>query len=249
MKDISHQDCCPDEFLRKMDLYLDGSLDEIEMSRFEEIFFLNDRCLKELQLRRQLRELVRTEGSELFPEFTNYDIKSEPSGYFQSNTPYGSINWLYSAAAVFALLLIIQFTDSSTPPLKLPRGANSFSNNFVTSQHDRRFLKSSFFELLAEQQLRSHHIEVLEPIQNYIYRGSLLFRWREKNEKITSTSTLKLVIYNNREQEILTAHITGGEFMFRNQLPPGLYYWSLENKKDNIAIGRFLVPHTNMIEE
>ncbi|MEL6823833.1 MAG: hypothetical protein AAFP70_18915 [Calditrichota bacterium] len=249
MNGLSHQDCCPDEFMNKVDQYLDGSLDENEMSKFEQTFFQNDHCLQELQLRRQLRDLVKSEGKSLFPEYDTVGEQKASSILAHHETPFGSINWFYSAAAVFALLLLFQFTDNRTPTLKLPKGANSFSNNFVSSQQDQRYQKSSFFELLAEQQFRSHHIEIIEPMQNYIYRGSLLFRWRSSNNESSAENTLKLVIYNNRDQEILTAHINGGEFIFRNQLPPGLYYWSLENEKDTISIGRFLAPHSNMIEE
>jgi len=241
---------CPEKFISQIETYLRGDLDEAEIDEFEKTFFESDDCLKELQLRKELRDLIKQDGKTLFPEF----LPSEGVGTVAINskapvkTASAKIYWSLSVAATVLCLVFFLVPQAHQKPLKLNEKANSFTAAFLSSQKDLRFRGSSYFEIVSSQVSRSQTIELLEPIKNYVYRGKLAFRWRLLKSGSNPLPALRLAIFTNKDQEILRANITGGEFVLRNELQPGLYYWSLEDEEDTVGVGRFLVPAKEMIE-
>ncbi|MGH1363272.1 MAG: hypothetical protein ACRBF0_06930 [Calditrichia bacterium] len=242
---------CPEKFISQIDTYLRGDLDEAEIDEFEQTFFENDDCLKELQLRKDLRDLVKQDGKTLFPEFMPSDgvgAVALGSGAPVKAAP-AKVYWPLSVAATVLCLVFFLVPDTHQKPLKLSEKANSFSAAFLSSQKDLRFRGSSYFDIVSSQVSRNQTIELLEPIKNYVYRGKLAFRWRLLKSGSNPLPALRLAIFTNKDQEILRANIIGGEFVLRNELEPGLYYWSLEDEEDTVGVGRFLVPAEDMIEE
>jgi hypothetical protein len=93
-------------------------------------------------------------------------------------------------------------------------------------------------ESMIGTRYRSASIQVFSPADNLTtYAGSdIVFSW-----KLAAQGTVTLKIIDNMDEETYEYEVTGGRFVLKEHLPPGLYYWKLEDHQDLLFIGKFFV--------
>lgn len=109
------------------------------------------------------------------------------------------------------------------------------NNGNVTPPH---FRVNPNLESMIDTRYRSAGIQIISPLNNStFYVGNHIdFAW-----KPVPQGSLTLKIINNKNEEAYGYKVSGAEFVFNQKLAPGLYYWKLENQKDLLCIGKFLV--------
>lgn len=129
------------------------------------------------------------------------------------------------------------------PPGKIPTAAENGkdepvvtkNNGSVTSPH---FKVNPNLESMIDSRYRSAGIQIISPLNNSTFNvgNDIDFTW-----KPVPQGSLTLKIINNKNEVAYDYKVSGGEFVFNQKLAPGLYYWKLENQKDLLCIGKFLV--------
>lgn len=99
-----------------------------------------------------------------------------------------------------------------------------------------QFEKSDYFESFIDN-FRSNQIEILSPEGSASFpAGSvILFEWAHHQE-----DSLFVKLFNNLEKNIFTAHVKQ-QFLFKEKLGPGLYYWKLESEEDLLYMNKFTI--------
>lgn len=121
------------------------------------------------------------------------------------------------------------------------RGKQDFvsSDSLVVSRQEffaDNFAVSPNLENLVNAHSRSHSIQVLSPLSGENVKERILFQWRaDADDRLT------LKILSNKEQTLQTISVRGSRYVFSQKIPPGLYYWKLENKDELLHLGKFLV--------
>jgi hypothetical protein len=98
------------------------------------------------------------------------------------------------------------------------------------------FKINSNLELMINSQTRDETIKVISPGNKAICHGRILFSWETFGIK-----PVQLKILDNKNEIIFKYSIQGNSFDFNEKLPPGLYYWKLENKNDLLYVGKFFI--------
>lgn len=93
-------------------------------------------------------------------------------------------------------------------------------------------------ESMIGTRYRSASIQVFSPADNLTaYVGSdIVFSW-----KLAAQGAVTLKIIDNMDEETYEYEVTGGRFILKERLSPGLYYWKLEDHQDLLYIGKFFV--------
>ena len=76
---------------------------------------------------------------------------------------------------------------------------------------------------------------VISPSEGATLGADAAFRWKAAGGK-----SQKLSILNNRGTAVLTKVVSHGEFVLRQKLAPGLYYWKIESETELLYVGKFL---------
>lgn len=98
------------------------------------------------------------------------------------------------------------------------------------------FVVSPNLENLVNASLRSASIQILSPLNGENFKEKIFFQWKtDANERLT------LKILSNKEKTLETISVRGPRYIFSQKIPPGLYYWKLENKDELLHLGKFLV--------
>lgn len=124
--------------------------------------------------------------------------------------------------------------------------------NFYKGEHDLVssdslvFNKQEFFadnfsaspnlENLVNANSRSLSIQVESPLNGEKLKDKILFRW-----KVIGDDPVVLKILSNKEKTLQTVTVRGSRYEFFRKMPPGLYYWKLENRDELLYLGKFLV--------
>jgi hypothetical protein len=108
-------------------------------------------------------------------------------------------------------------------------------NGSVTPPH---FRVNPNLESMLDTHYRSTGIQIISPVNNSTFNAGsdIHFAWKPAPQ---GSVTLKII--NNKNEVAYDYKVSGGEFVFNQKLAPGLYYWKLENQKDLLCIGKFLV--------
>lgn len=100
--------------------------------------------------------------------------------------------------------------------------------------HD--FKVNSNLEFMINSQTRNETIKVASPENQSFYQGEITFNWESFGIK-----PVEIKILNNKNDILFRYTIHGESFLFKEKLPPGLYYWKMENKNDLLYVGKFFV--------
>ncbi len=91
-------------------------------------------------------------------------------------------------------------------------------------------------ENMIGSQSRSAVVQVHSPRNNSYPTKDILFSWDETRQK-----SLHLKILNNKNEALFEYRIEKSSVVFKEKLPPGLYYWKLESKTDLLYVGKFFI--------
>jgi len=213
--------------------YVLKTLPEQEKKEFEEHYFLCDDCFAEVSFVQRIsegtNELVESKQIAYEPERTETSIWSLEI-LITTIREHLTIKWAACALAFAVVFLLIILGKNFLDRTDLDEQRRLFAANSTPS---------SFMESLIEQPRRAAHVTIVTPSIGFNVHDDLLFSWKRDDE-----SKLSIIILNNLEVELLTFSVTKNNYKFINaadQLPPGLYYWKLEDENEIKYIGKFFV--------
>jgi hypothetical protein len=129
------------------------------------------------------------------------------------------------------------------PPGKIPTAAENGKEEPVVTKNNGSLTPLHFkvnpnLESMIDSRYRSAGIQIISPLNNSTFNvgNDIDFTWKPAPQ-----GPLTLKIINNKNEVAYDYKVSGGEFVFNQKLAPGLYYWKLENQKDLLCIGKFLV--------
>ncbi len=95
-------------------------------------------------------------------------------------------------------------------------------------------------ESMIDTRYRSSGIQIISPLNNtdYTAGSDIVFAW---TPPVQGSLTLKIINNKNAVVYEYPLGVNGCEFVFKEDLPSGLYYWKLENQNDLLHIGKFFV--------
>lgn len=122
--------------------------------------------------------------------------------------------------------------------LPLVKKQPEHKGNAQLAENDAHFIPSDALEGLIAGTMRGEETSIVAPLAGKIFRPgqAIDFKWATDN-----TNRHWLVIMDNREKEVFRQEVIQSEFQFMQALPPGRYYWKLEDPSDLICIGWFLI--------
>ncbi len=91
-------------------------------------------------------------------------------------------------------------------------------------------------EFMVNSQFRNETIKVNSPVNKATFRGKILFAWES-----FSPSSIQLKILNNKNDIIYQYTLNQSEFVLKEKLSPGVYYWKLESHTDLLYVGKFFI--------
>ena len=98
------------------------------------------------------------------------------------------------------------------------------------------FKSNETFDYLIDSEYRSASFKIITPKNDANFSKEILFQWEEIESK-----PLYIKIINNKGQQLFTYIVEGNQYLFKENIDPGLYYWKLENDEDVLHIGRFFI--------
>jgi hypothetical protein len=216
-----------------IDDFLLEKLSEQEADAFEVHAFGCRECLDELRVREQMIRLIKEERATLLAK--NAETKSNTlTGVLKM--PLGNIfpqwqnAWIYAGAA--AVVLVIAFI-----------AGQRLLKEDTANKYAAKYQESPYFESLMQQAYRSRSISVsiASPQVGENLKGDIVFRWDIKIDGQQFDGPLGLKIMNNKENLVHSAAIEGTQYHLKEELAPGLYYWTIEHQGEMLYLGKFFV--------
>ncbi|MDZ7391613.1 MAG: zf-HC2 domain-containing protein [candidate division KSB1 bacterium] len=251
-----------------IDYYLAGELSPAEREKFEEHCFNCDVCFQELRFRGLCVALIRKEGAGLFADYLARQRAEKGIAYLFKKMNERLLvqqgrRWIYATATVGIIFLVVLFsykklfvqaeqqsqivigdntaiieqesnTAQTSEPAVLAKRAEPKTE--MSQAYAMNFRPLPYLEAMIDDVTRSFSLTVLSPRINEKLSGNILFRWAGDSANVAS-----LKILNNRGAEIFATEPEQNQFIFKERLAPGLYYWKLESKEEVVYVGKFLV--------
>jgi hypothetical protein len=129
--------------------------------------------------------------------------------------------------------------DKAKKAQKTPSAITAKSSSTESKSNgttDLRYQVNSNLESMIGSRLRSGRFEALSPGNDSTLTGFIRFSWKPA---LTKSHTLKIA--DNGNYVLYTYDITGRTFIFKEKLPPGLYYWKVESEQELLHVGKFKV--------
>lgn len=216
------------EYDELLDDYLSGQLPQKETEAFELHYLYCDDCFRALQIRKQMRAVIKEKGETLFAKFIEEEAEQEsnsrsrqiPEAFRDIRHSKNFLIYMGSVAAVLLILILYLAIDWRNTP--------------VTGT----FSEAPFLEEKINNTTRSGNgFQLVNPPNEASFdpQTPILFRWENPGNE-----PLKLKILNNQGDKLYTYPLNDTQFLFREELPPGLYYWKVESD-DDVRIGKFFV--------
>lgn len=248
--------------------YLLKELPETEMNAFEEHYLGCNECFGELESTKQMMELIRNEGEELFPEFSGTHEK-KPGSYFNKiiKKYFGpgwylqpSLRFVFAAALILVVIIYvlnsaikedidlqandkIVFSEENTEPQADNIAAadpvdEASSNDNKIDLYAANFNESSDMEYLIKQNYRSNGD--LDIISPPPGKSVQNEILFKWNYEVDEQLLLKIL--NNEEEVVYKTRTSKRQIILRlieEDLEPGVYYWKLENEEELLYLGKF----------
>lgn len=216
----------------RIDDYLSGRFSQKEAETFELHYLSCDDCFRKLQIRKQMLAVIREKGETLFAEFIKDEAKEgsnngiRPRQFPETLRDIGErkIFWIYIAgtAAVLLTLILYLAKERHKPPL-----AESFRESLYLEER-----------IKTQDAMRSGNgFQLIAPSgeADFSPQTPILFRWEKPGAE-----ALNIEILNNKGDKLFSFPVSENQFLFREELLPGLYYWKVETD-DDFRIGKFFV--------
>lgn len=215
---------------RRIDDFLMNQLAPADAEAFEIHLFGCQECLAELRLREQMIEIVKSGPAAVIAEPSPFRHSNVPKGLVQAISEFFSVlpnAWIYAGVAVILIVAIVSF-----PLLRDKEAGEDYAANFAPSPR---------LESLAGQAQRSSDLSLLiiSPALGERLKDEVMFRWQIEREGKGIDLPLDLRILNNQETVIYNVRVEAQKYHLREQLSPGLYYWTLEYEGETLYLGKF----------
>lgn len=238
--------------------YLTGDLDEQDLLKFEEHYFLCEECFSELKAAEQAVSLIRNEGisESIQTAESKNPVFKVLAEIFSTPLRIG----LAAAVIVFAFLLYFVLSRSEKinqdNELVISNDSLLIENDTSVATPENKeeliadlslpeFQPNPYLEEWMKDNVRSDEniIKVVtSPVNDEkIVDSTVTFRW-EMNEKniidITVMNNLEGIIYSApaKNKGFPSYEVTVSSKYF---LSPGLYYWKLEDENEVLFLGKF----------
>lgn len=216
---------------QRIDDFLLAKLSPEDADAFEIHLFGCPECFEELRLREQMVKLIKEERVTVVEDHARQRSPQSPIGLIKSIAEFFRFKqsiWIYaSAAAVLIGFFIIQLLRREESP-------DIYAANFVELPH----LESKLGQTLRSADLS---LSVIAPQIGDNFSGIIAFRWEIEKDGGKFNGPLELKILDNRENLVHAANIESGQYNFKENLAPGLYYWTLDNRGETLYVGKFFV--------
>lgn len=224
---------CPAQIVDKMDDYLLGRLSAEDQEKIEVHVFDCQSCFEELRLRRDLRQLLKSEGRDLMPE---YFSPAESVPLLQRNIGR-YVTWGIAACLTIVVLAKFLFNENSQPQTRQMTFTQLLAQ--LNTNEDGPFAANSNLEDRLSGTYRSRSDISYTTPDTLVYRPPQQFRWEMDDSGID----LVFIIVNNRMNEMIRKPVAAGtgSISLDKELPPGRYYWLLESDRETLHVGRFLM--------
>jgi hypothetical protein len=130
--------------------------------------------------------------------------------------------------------------NSHTSIKSLPRTENikpsQTEKRSVEDSQNKNFAINPNLEYMINSQFRNETIKVNSPANNSTLIDNIIFAWESFTDKPS-----QLKILSNHNEVIFEYTIQANQFVLKEILPPGLYYWKLENQTDLLYVGKFFI--------
>jgi len=231
--------------------YLLHRLNERETTDFEEHLLYCKEC-------RNL--LVETKGIMTLAQYMAlHTSKEEPKKVATKKNVMLNLTWMKaasvlliaicSAGIIWSLLQkptksLVQSENKTNPGKNIKDSIStknishdSLTNKLAINLREKSFRELPGFEVQIGQEYRSDAIEIISPkgMKTYISSENIDFKWQK-----TDIKSLVLSLFNNQGKLIFQKEISTN-YILKQRLQPGLYYWRLETEDDIVYTGKFLV--------
>ncbi|MGH7451612.1 MAG: zf-HC2 domain-containing protein, partial [bacterium] len=203
---------------QRIDDFLLAKLSPEDADAFEIHLFGCPECFEELRLREQMVKLIKEEhltavAPSLSKRKQGLGVIQSILDFFQSRQSI----WIYAGAAAVLLIgfLVTQLLRRQASP-------DIYAANFVELPH----LESRVGQIFRSGDFS---LAVFAPKIGENFTGEILFRWEIEKDGEKFSSPLELKILDNRENLVHAATVESGQYNFKDNLAPGLYYWTLDN--------------------
>lgn len=252
----------PENIDALIDQYLSGSMEDAEMDAFEQLYFNNEACFREVQMRADLRDILAEDAAAQASAPTT--DKVTPAGDApEPRMPVPaqkSSTWKYALAAAAAIILLVIFKQSLDPENN-PIQANLNNGPELLAEHfGQAFQISNNLDFRVSDHLRSQYfLTILAPqppessdsasefhkmatrLNIPVYENGIDFKWILNKEGNPVNDPLFLYILNNNDEVLFEYEVRNGHLQFQETLEPGLYYWTLDTPEETLYVNRFLV--------
>lgn len=106
----------------------------------------------------------------------------------------------------------------------------------VANSQNKNFAINPNLEYMINSQFRNETIKVNSPANNSTLTNNIVFAWNSFTDKPS-----QLKILSNSNEVIFEYTIQTNQFVLKEILPQGLYYWKLENQTDLLYVGKFFI--------
>ncbi len=214
---------------QRIDDFLLAKLSSEDADAFEIHLFGCPECFEELRLRERMVKLIKEERVTAVEEYARQRSPQKPVGLIKSIADFLRLQqniWIYAGATV---VLLIGFLMTK---ILLKRDASEVAANFAESPYLESIMQQTF-------QSSDLSVSVISPAIAENFDGQIQFRWEATKDGEPFTGSLDLKIMNNQGTPVYTANVEGGAYVLTQPLPPGLYYWTLEEQGQMLYLGKF----------
>ncbi|MCG3153721.1 MAG: hypothetical protein DKINENOH_00311 [bacterium] len=214
---------------RRIDDFLMNQLTPADAEAFEIHLFGCKECLAALRLREQMIEVLKNRLVAVVAEPAPLRHSNVRKGLVQSIAEFFNVlpnAWIYAGFATILIVAILSF-----PLFQDKETGEGYAANFVPSQR---------LESLVGQAQRSSDLSVMiiSPHLGENLHGEIQFRWQITRDEKSIAMPLDLKILDNHEAVIYNVRTEAQEYRLREQLAPGVYYWTLEYEGDMLYLGK-----------
>jgi hypothetical protein len=232
--------------------YVNSTLPEEDLSRFEEHYFQCRQCLMEVQAVVDAASIISADGKRLADRppprkkaFLNISMSSAAG----SRVKWGIA---FASAALIILMIILsdvnnRIEDTYTgeketysDPVITDKEPEPVHGDDLAAMTGPSFEPSQYMEewITETQRSSAGNVKVIAPVPGKIFSDEdVQFSLQTREEPIY------LIILSNQEEEVFSARIQAGHRMIlaEKEIFPGagLYYWKIENEEEVIYTGKF----------